>query len=137
MFTGTGPIYMQIAQQIRHDILSGALTEGEQVMSTTQYATTFRINPATAAKAFSLLVDEGIIHKQRGLGMFVSPGAQQRIRNQRRGEFLNSTLTPVIEDAQLLGLTREDVIAHINAVWGASGAHPTTTSTPDSEGGRR
>ena len=58
MFDGPEPIYLQIAQQIRAQILSGDLAEEEQVMSTTQYATTFRINPATAAKAFAGLVDE-------------------------------------------------------------------------------
>ncbi len=73
MFDGRDPIYLQIADQIRDDIVSGALAEEEQVMSTTQYATTYRINPATAAKAFAQLVDEGVVHKRRGVGIFVSP----------------------------------------------------------------
>ena len=60
MFDGRDPLYLQIADQIRADVLSGALRAEEQVMSTTQYATTFRINPATAAKAFMELVDDGV-----------------------------------------------------------------------------
>ena len=65
MFDGREPLYVQIADQIRQDVLSGALEAEEQVMSTTQYATTFRINPATAAKAFAELVDEGVLYKRR------------------------------------------------------------------------
>ena len=53
-------------------------------MSTTQYATTFRINPATAAKAFTELVDEGVLYKRRGIGMFVAEGARERLLAQRR-----------------------------------------------------
>src|SRR6478752_4005032 len=69
MFDGPEPIYLQIAQMIRAQVLAGELAEEEQVMSTTQFATTFRINPATAAKAFAGLVDEGVLYKRRGLGI--------------------------------------------------------------------
>ena len=87
MFDGRDPLYVQIADQIRADVLSGALGEQEQVMSTTQYATTFRINPATAAKAFTELVDEGVLYKQRGIGMFVAPGAREQLLTQKRAAF--------------------------------------------------
>ena len=79
MFDGPEPIFLQIAQMIRAQVLAGELAEEEQVMSTTQFATTFRINPATAAKAFAGLVDEGDLYKRRGLGMFVAPGARERL----------------------------------------------------------
>ena len=79
MFDGRDPIYLQIAEAIRGEILTGALREGEQVMSTTQYATTYRINPATAAKAFAELVAEDVLVKQRGVGMFVADGATGRL----------------------------------------------------------
>ena len=84
MFDGREPIYHQIAEAIRGEVLSGALEEEDQVMSTTQYATTYRINPATAAKAFAQLVDEGVLYKRRGVGMFVAPGAADRLRAERR-----------------------------------------------------
>ena len=84
MFDGRDPMYVQIADQIRTDVLTGALREEEQVMSTTQYATTYRINPATAAKAFAELVDEGVLYKRRGIGMFVAEGARERLLAQRR-----------------------------------------------------
>ena len=76
VFDDRSPIYLQIAEQIKNDIVTGALAEDEQVMSTNQYAAFYRINPATAAKGFAQLVDEGVLYKKRGIGMFVSPNAR-------------------------------------------------------------
>ena len=115
MFEGREPIYHQIAEAIRGEILSGALEEEDQVMSTTQYATTYRINPATAAKAFAQLVDEGVLYKRRGVGMFVAPGAAEALRSQRRLAFFTERLDPVIREAGLLGLSTSDLIAHLDA----------------------
>ena len=84
-FSSSQPIYLQIADEVRRKILVGELTPGDQLMSTTRYATTYRINPATANKAFALLVDEGVIEKRRGIGMFVTQTAPETLRaNGRR-----------------------------------------------------
>lgn len=109
MFDGRDPIYLQIADQIRRDVLAGSLPEGTQVMSTTQYATTFRINPATAAKAFALLVDDGVLYKQRGVGMFVADGAAERLRAASRADFFAAELRPVLDRAALLGITADEI----------------------------
>ncbi|MGO4373785.1 GntR family transcriptional regulator, partial [Paenibacillus sp. MCAF20] len=77
VFDDRSPIYQQIADKIKEDIISGILQADEQVMSTNQYASFYRINPATAAKGFQLLTDEGILYKKRGIGMFVSGEARQ------------------------------------------------------------
>jgi len=114
VFDGREPIYVQIAESIRAEILSGALKEGDQVMSTTQYATTYRINPATAAKAFAQLVDEGVLRKQRGVGMFVTDGARTLLRDRRREAFFTERLAPVLREAALLGITTADLIAHLD-----------------------
>jgi len=114
VFDGREPIYVQIAESIRAEILSGALNEGDQVMSTTQYATTYRINPATAAKAFAQLVDEGVLHKQRGVGMFVTDGARTLLRDRRREAFFTERLDPVLREAALLGITTADLTAHLD-----------------------
>lgn len=113
MFDGRDPIYLQIAESIRGEILSGALVEGDQVMSTTSYATTYRINPATAAKAFADLVDEGILRKQRGVGMFVCDGAAEQLRAKRRGAFFAEHFDPLMRDAEHLGITYDDVMNHL------------------------
>lgn len=136
MFDGREPIYVQIAQAIRDEIISGALTEGDQVMSTTQYATRYRINPATAAKAFAELVDEGVLYKQRGVGMFVADGASARLRGSHRDSFFTERLAPVLREARLLGISPEDLIDHIRA--DADTVAPTTPpSTTDHEGSTR
>lgn len=122
MFDGREPIYVQIAEAIRGEVLSGALAEGDQVMSTTQYATTYRINPATAAKAFAELVDEGVLVKRRGIGMFVADGAAQRLRAHRRSTFFADRLDPVLHEAHRLGLTTAEVVAHVSQVLGATGS---------------
>lgn len=113
MFDGRDPIYVQIADQIRQDVLRGDLQPEEQVMSTTQYATTFRINPATAAKAFAQLVDDGILYKRRGVGMFVAPGAPDRLRAEGRETFFVESVDAVAEQARALGIPLEDVIARL------------------------
>lgn len=112
-FDDRSPIYLQIADQIREGILSGELEEEAQIMSTTQYATTYRINPATAAKAMNLLVDDGLIHKRRGVGMFVSPGAHEQLVRELRGEYFAETLQPALDRAEMLGITRSALIDYI------------------------
>ncbi|WP_418275808.1 GntR family transcriptional regulator [Isoptericola jiangsuensis] len=121
MFDGPEPIYVQIAQMIRAQVLAGELAEEEQVMSTTQFATTFRINPATAAKAFSGLVEEGVLYKRRGLGMFVAPGARQRLLDQHRSAYFDEVLAPALAQAAVLGISTEEIVAHVR------GTHPTPT----------
>ncbi|MFC4556122.1 GntR family transcriptional regulator [Georgenia faecalis] len=118
MFDGPEPIYLQIAEQLRQQVLDGTLKSGDQVMSTTQYATTYRINPATAAKGFAELVDEGVIYKQRGVGMFVADGAAERLREERRRAFFTEQLDPVLREAQLLGISTDDVLTHIRSTKG-------------------
>ena len=113
MFDGREPLYVQIADQIRNDVLSGALEAEEQVMSTTQYATTFRINPATAAKAFTELVDEGVLYKRRGIGMFVAEGARERLLAQRRASFFADVVEPMLEQARVLGITTDEIVTRL------------------------
>ncbi|MGO1561420.1 Transcriptional regulator, GntR family [Actinomycetales bacterium JB111] len=115
VFDGPEPIYQQIAQHIRRQVLAGDLREGEQVMSTTQFSTTYRINPATAQKAFGLLVDEGVLYKQRGVGMFVADGAQDRLRGSGRAAFFAEKLDPILDEAAYLGIDTEALLAHITA----------------------
>jgi DNA-binding transcriptional regulator YhcF (GntR family) len=127
MFDGREPLYVQIADQIRQDVLSGALEAEEQVMSTTQYATTFRINPATAAKAFAELVDEGVLYKRRGVGMFVAPGAREKLRAERRDTFFADVVDPMLEQARLLGIDVDEVVARLRVHAAKAAAAPTDT----------
>lgn len=117
MFDDRTPIYRQIADQIREDVVSGALAEEEQVMSTNQYAAFHRINPATAAKAFQNLVDEGLLYKRRGVGMFVAPGATERLRAERRAEFVGRVVEPLVAEARRLEIPVDNVVDAVRAAF--------------------
>ncbi|GAA4969154.1 GntR family transcriptional regulator [Actinoplanes utahensis] len=113
MFDDRSPIYRQIADQVKDDVLRGVLGAGQQVMSTNQYAAHYRINPATAAKAFQQLVDEGVIYKRRGVGMFVADGARDRLRTERRERFFTEVVGPMLAEAHALGIPVADIVAHL------------------------
>ena len=115
-FDDRTPIYRQIADQITRDILGGSIAEEDQVMSTNQYAAFYRINPATAAKAFQHLVDENILYKRRGIGMFVSTGARKQLQDEHRKQFFTSVVTHLIEEAKTLGIPLEEVVKYLQTV---------------------
>ena len=106
-------IYLQIGQMIETDILRGILLEEERVPSTNELAKLYTINPATAAKGINLLVDEGILYKKRGIGMFVAAGATEKIRARRKQEFYEVRLAELLAEARSLGITTEELIRQI------------------------
>ncbi|MFI5274531.1 MAG: GntR family transcriptional regulator [Ktedonobacterales bacterium] len=105
----TRPIFVQIAERIEAEILAGRLAEEEQVPSTNQFAALYQINPATAAKGVNLLVDQGILYKKRGLGMYVAPGARARLLERRREQFYEQYVVTMIREAEKLGITQEQL----------------------------
>ena len=90
------PIYVQIADDIRAQILRGTLRAGDQLTSTTEYSATYRINPATVGKAFAILVDEGLVEKRRGIGMFVAEGARRALVADGLASYVEETLNPAV-----------------------------------------
>jgi GntR family transcriptional regulator len=72
----------------------------------------------TAAKAFQQLVEEGILYKMRGIGMFVSPDAREKLLADRRQRFFDEVLEPMIREAQVIGIPLDDVVARIQAAEG-------------------
>ncbi|ASO22104.1 DNA-binding transcriptional regulator YhcF (GntR family) [Actinoalloteichus hoggarensis] len=113
MFDDRSPIYQQIAERIKNDILGGELAEDDQVMSTNQYAAFYRINPATAAKGFHQLIEEGVLYKKRGIGMFVSKGAQEALRAQRRQRFFEEVVDAMVTEARIVGISLDEVVQRI------------------------
>jgi len=103
-------IYLQIAQMLEDDILRRVYTEDEQVPSTNELARGYNINPATAAKGINLLVNDGILYKRRGIGMFVSKGASELIRKKRRDKFTDDYIRPLVEEGRSLGINTEELI---------------------------
>jgi DNA-binding transcriptional regulator YhcF (GntR family) len=107
------PIFLQIAERIENDIIEGRLAEEEQVPSTNQFVAFYQINPATAAKGVNVLVDRGIIYKRRGLGMYVATGARARLITERREQFFEQYVVPMMREAEKLGMTAEHVMEMI------------------------
>jgi GntR family transcriptional regulator len=130
VFDDRTAIYRQIADRLRDDILRGVLVDDEQVMSTNQYAAFHRINPATVAKAFQELVDDGLLYKRRGVGMFVTPGSGERLRVERRARFVDDVLRPVLEEAERLAIPAEDIVAVIRAQSTAATRSTTAKGQP-------
>lgn len=103
-FQGEKPIFLQLAEHLEEAILSGAYPEGSQVPSITEYAATYKINPATANKGINLLVSAGLLYKKRGIGMFVAEGARAKLRQQRSEAFYQDYVKKLVREAQNLGL---------------------------------
>ena len=103
------PIFGQIAERIEEDIIAGRLAEEQQVPSTNQFAALYQINPATAAKGVNLLVDQGILYKKRGLGMYVASGARAKLLEKRREQFFEHYIVTMLQEAEKLGITTEQL----------------------------
>lgn len=105
-FQGEKPIFLQLAEQLEDGILSGAYPEGSQVPSITEYAATYKINPATALKGINQLVNAGLLYKKRGIGMFGRRRApQENLRKQRSEAFYHDYVEKMVREAKGLGLT--------------------------------
>ena len=107
-------IYLQIARMLEDDILRGVYREEEQVPSTNELARGYNINPATAAKGINLLVADGILYKRRGIGMFVSKGAGETVKQKRRAAFYDGYVKPLVKEGASLSLTGEELLAMVN-----------------------
>lgn len=108
-FNEERPIFQQLAEQLEESILSGVYPEESQVPSITEFSVIYKINPATALKGINLLVDAGLLYKKRGVGMFVSTGAPEKLRGQRKEQFYHNYIERIVREAKHLGLTAEQL----------------------------
>jgi len=111
------PIYVQVAEWLETEILNGNLRSNERVYSQYQLADMFNINPATAAKGLNILADQGLVYKKRGLGMFVSPRAGERIRRKRINRNIKRLAQELAMEAARLGVSREELLDLIAEAW--------------------
>jgi GntR family transcriptional regulator len=107
------PLFAQIAERLADEIADGSLAEGERVPSTNELAAFYRINPATAAKGISMLADDGLVEKRRGIGMFVAAGARSRLLTERRKRFAERYVEPLVAEADRLGIGARELTAMI------------------------
>lgn len=104
------PIFLQIADMLKDAILSGAYPEDLQIPSITEFSVAYNINPATALKGVNLLVEEGLLFKKRGLGMFVALGARKQLIGQRKEGFYRDYIQPMIWEAKHLEITSGELL---------------------------
>ncbi len=105
----TAPIYRQLAQQLAGQLLDGEPKEGEPMPSVRQLAQQYLINPLTVSRALQSLVDEGFLEPRRGLGMYVTEGARQRLMRSERDSFLRDEWPVLRERLRRMGLTAKDL----------------------------
>lgn len=119
-----GPLFAQVAERLAGEITDGGLAEGARVPSSNELATFYRINPATAAKGINVLADDGLLEKQRGIGMFVVTGARQRLLARRRAEFTERYVRPLLTEATRLGMDTDELITMIKDTSSERGGVP-------------
>ena len=110
MFDDASPIFQQLADSLGDEVLRGVYAEGDQVPSINELAAFHRINPATANRAVALLVDQGVLVKRRGVGMFVADGARDLIRTARRTAFTEQFVAPLLAEARTLGIHPDTLV---------------------------
>ncbi|MGE7933168.1 GntR family transcriptional regulator [Viridibacillus arvi] len=110
---GTKPIYVQIAEWLENEIIADHLKTDDKVYSQYQLAELFNINPATAGKGLTLLLEEQIVYKKRGLGMFVTAEAKKMILEKRRNERLTLMIQEIVSEAKRLMISEDELITLI------------------------
>jgi DNA-binding transcriptional regulator YhcF (GntR family) len=113
-FDSEKPIFLQVADEIEEAIFIGAFPEEMQIPSTTEISTTFKINPATVLKGMNRLLEDQIVYKKRGVGVFVSTGALEKVTNKRRDQFFHTYVESMIVEAKKLGLSRTEILKYID-----------------------
>ena len=104
------PIYWQLKERTVAMILDGTLAEGGALPSVRTVASEFQLNPITVSKSYQALVDEGLVEKRRGLGMFVCEGARKNLVSSERNKFLNEEWPAMLSRIEQLGLNFETLL---------------------------
>jgi len=118
VFDSNKPIFLQVRESIEDQIVNDQLKEGEQAPSTNQLVDFYKINHATVSKGVNQLVEEGILFKKRGIGMFVAEGAKKTLIDQRKLAFVDNYVKGLVMEAEKLGITEEEIFQLIKKMKG-------------------
>ncbi|OUJ38496.1 GntR family transcriptional regulator [Vibrio parahaemolyticus] len=107
------PIFRQLADQITQQILQGVWKEGEALPSVRSISADLKINHLTVMKGYQLLVDEGLVEKKRGQGMFVAQGAIQQLRSAEKARFLEQQIPQIADTLQRLDMSVDELVQQL------------------------
>nr|WP_042470539.1 GntR family transcriptional regulator [Bacillus ndiopicus] len=116
VFDKDKPIYQQIREKIEDQIVNCQLLEEEQAPSTNQLVSFYKINHATVSKGINQLVEEDILYKKRGIGMFVATGAREKLLKKRKEAFVDQFVVSLIQEANKLEISEQEIIELIKQV---------------------
>ncbi|WP_147532845.1 GntR family transcriptional regulator [Bacillus marasmi] len=119
LFDDNKPIFLQVREKIEDQIVNNQLKEGEQAPSTNQLVNFYKINHVTVSKGVNQLVDEGILYKKRGIGMFVAEGAKEKLIQKRKAAFVEDYIVSLVREANKLGISLDEMIELIKKVQGS------------------
>ncbi len=120
-FDESTPIYLQIKCEIEKAIIYGSLEEEEAVPSIRIMAKQYRLNPQTVSNAISELLNEGILFKKRGIGMFVEKGAQKKLKAKTYEEFIEADLQKIVTKSRSLGISKKELLGLIEKSYNKGG----------------
>jgi len=104
------PIYRQLRDLVAERIMDGSFPEGEAIPSVRQVSADYKINHLTVGKAYQELVNEGLLEKRRGLGMFVTLGACCALTSNEKQQFIDEEVSAFLERAKVLGMDTQEVV---------------------------
>lgn len=119
IFNEDKPIYVQVREQIEDQIINRQLNEDDQAPSTNQLVNFYKINHATVSKGINQLVEEEILYKKRGIGMFVAEGARNKLLKKRRRSFIDDYIVTLVQEANKLEISDEEILTYIKEVKGS------------------
>lgn len=110
------PIYLQLADEIKDMILNGDVTTGEALPSVRQLAIEYQVNPITVSKSYQLLVDDQLVDKKRGLGMFVAQDAALKLKHEQKKLFMTQQWPQIISKIEQLDIDTESLIIMLQKI---------------------
>jgi DNA-binding transcriptional regulator YhcF (GntR family) len=123
VFDSQTPIYMQMREEIEKAIIKGLIKEDEMIPSIRKLSETYQINQKTAVNAVSELLNDNILYKKRGIGLFVSPGSKNKLKEVRKQQFRYQEIEKIVKTGQELGYTKDELISEIAQRFEDQGGH--------------
>lgn len=110
------PIFMKIMEMLEDDIIAGVYKTDDLIISTTQISKLLSVNPTTSVKAVGNLAEQGVLYKKRGIGMYVSEGAREKILSQRKERLFHETIPKLLVEGKKLGISKNELIQYVRRV---------------------